>query len=194
MRLETVSGPALEAVLPDLARLRIAVFREYPYLYDGTEEYEDRYLRTYVASGEAMAVLAIAEEQIVGASTGVPMRHESDEFRRPLETIGIDPAGVFYCGESVLLPAWRGQGIYRAFFAQREHHARSIPGLSWIAFCAVQRPAEHPLRPPEWQSLDAVWRHFGYAPEPRLVTHYDWKDIDQPVATAHPMQFWLKKL
>ena len=35
MRLETLDGAAARAVLPALARLRIAVFAEWPYLCDG---------------------------------------------------------------------------------------------------------------------------------------------------------------
>ena len=194
MRLETVSGAALEQCIPDLARLRIAVFRDYPYLYDGSESYEEQYLHTYTASGQAMAVLALDGESVVGASTGIPMQHEGAAFREPLANIGLDPAQVYYCGESVLLPQWRGRGIYREFFAARERHARASGGFAWMAFCAVLRPDAHPLRPRDWQPLDAVWRHFGYAPEPRLQTSYDWKDIDQPTGSAHPMQFWLKRL
>ena len=30
---------AISAVIPDLARLRIGVFREFPYLYDGSLDY-----------------------------------------------------------------------------------------------------------------------------------------------------------
>lgn len=192
--LRTVSGEALRARVGDLARLRIAVFREYPYLYDGTEAYEAAYLQTYTASDAAIAVLAFDGEAVVGASTGIPLAAEDEAFRRPFEALGIDPGTVFYCGESVLLPTWRGRGLYRAFFEGREAHARSLPGIGRMAFCAVERPAEHPLRPQGWQSLEPVWRHFGYAPEPRLRTHYTWKDIDQPGDTAHPMQFWLKAL
>ena len=33
--LETLSGAALLPCLDDVARLRIAVFRDWPYLYDG---------------------------------------------------------------------------------------------------------------------------------------------------------------
>lgn len=194
MRLETVSGAALAARIPDLARLRIAVFREYPYLYDGSEDYEAGYLRTYTASGEAMAVLALDGEAVVGASTGIPLAAETEAFKDPFAALGIDPATVFYCGESVLLPAWRGHGLYRRFFAAREAWARARPGTAWIAFCGVVRPADHPLCPAGWEPLDAVWRHFGYVPEPRLTTTYDWKDIDQPGSSAHPMQFWLKRV
>ena len=191
---ETVTGAALAAHIPALARLRITVFRDYPYLYDGSEAYEAEYLRTYTAAAQAMAVIARDGETVVGASTGLPLANESEAFRRPFEALGIDPATVFYCGESVLLPAWRGRGIYRAFFDGREAFARALGGMRFISFCGVLRPEDHALRPAGWTPLDPVWRHFGYAPEPRLQTTYDWKDIDQAASSAHPMQFWIKAL
>jgi len=194
MQLETVVGDALARYIPDLARLRMTVFREYPYLYDGSEAYEAEYLRAYTASREAIAVLARDGDAIVGASTGIPLAAENEAFLRPFETLGLDPAAVFYCGESVLLPAWRGRGIYRAFFEEREAYARELGGMSWISFCGVVRPKNHPLRPPHWEPLDAVWRRFGFAPQLKLQTSYAWKDIDQPASTEHPMQFWLKPL
>jgi len=194
IQLETVVGGALAGYIPDLARLRMTVFREYPYLYDGSEAYEAEYLRTYAASGEAVAVLARDGDSIVGASTGIPLAAETEAFVRPFEALGLDTTTVFYCGESVLLPAWRGRGIYRAFFEARESYARGLGGMSWMSFCGVVRPENHPLRPPRWEPLDAVWRRFGYAPEPKLRTSYAWKDIDQSASTEHPMQFWLKAL
>lgn len=194
MIVETVIGAALARYIPDLARLRITVFREYPYLYDGSEAYEATYLRTYTAAPQAMAVIARDGDTVVGASTGVPLASEDASFRAPFEALGIDPATVFYCGESVLLPAWRGRGIYRAFFDGREAFARALGGMQTMAFCGVVRPGDHPLRPDGWVPLDPVWRHFGYAPEPRLQTTYDWKDIDQAASTAHPMLFWIKPL
>ena len=194
MQLETVVGDALAKYIPDLARLRMTVFREYPYLYDGSEAYEAEYLRTYTASGQAIAVLARDGDAIVGASTGIPLAAETEAFVRPFEALGLDPTTVFYCGESVLLPPWRGRGIYRAFFEAREVYARGLGGMAWMSFCGVVRPENHPLRPAHWEPLDAVWRRFGFAPQPKLQTSYAWKDIDQPDTTEHPMQFWLKPL
>lgn len=147
MQLETVVGDALAPYIPDLARLRMTVFRDYPYLYDGSEAYEAEYLRTYTAAGQAIAVLARDGDAIVGASTGVPLAAETETLVRPFAALGLDPATVFYCGESVLLPAWRGRGIYRAFFAAREAYARELGGIAWMSFCGVVRPENHPLRP-----------------------------------------------
>ena len=39
-----LTGNAVGEVLDDLARLRIAVFRDWPYLYDGDVAYERDYL------------------------------------------------------------------------------------------------------------------------------------------------------
>ena len=50
LRVETLTGDALTAALPDLARLRIAVFRAYPYLYEGDPDYERRYIQAYADS------------------------------------------------------------------------------------------------------------------------------------------------
>jgi hypothetical protein len=66
-------GVALEAALDDVARLRIAVFRDWPYLYDGSLEYEREYLATYRDSPGALLVGAFFGDVLVGASTSTPM-------------------------------------------------------------------------------------------------------------------------
>ena len=58
VRVLTGADPALPAFVPDLARLRIAVFRDFPYLYDGTLAYEERYISTYLECPESLFVLA----------------------------------------------------------------------------------------------------------------------------------------
>ena len=45
-------------MLPDLARLRITVFRDWPYLYDGTLDYEQEYLAKFAAAKGAVCVIA----------------------------------------------------------------------------------------------------------------------------------------
>jgi GNAT superfamily N-acetyltransferase len=189
-----VIGKAFEAYIPDLARLRITVFREYPYLYDGTEAYEQDYLQTYMASGSAMAVLAFDGSQVIGASTGIPMADETAEFKQPFMDKGIDLETLFYCGESVLLPRYRGKGIYKQFFSGREDYARSLGSIEKSCFCAIVRPDNHPLKPEGYTSLNAIWKHFGYQSIANLITYYPWKDIDQMEITQHPMMFWVKSL
>ena len=51
-----LTGAALDSALDDVARLRIAVFRDWPYLYDGDLDYERRYLESYRTSTGAVLV------------------------------------------------------------------------------------------------------------------------------------------
>ena len=55
----TVAGAEVPPFIPALARLRIAVFRDWPYLYEGNQAYEERYLRIYADSPRAAVVLAL---------------------------------------------------------------------------------------------------------------------------------------
>jgi GNAT superfamily N-acetyltransferase len=189
-----LTGREIEPWIGDLARLRITVFRDFPYLYDGTAEYEENYLQTYVNTQDSIAVLALDGDTVIGASTGLPMADETPEFQQPFIEQGYDPAKVFYCAESVLLKEYRGRGVYKHFFTGREGHARRLGRFDWCCFCGVQRPEGHPLRPADYAPLDAIWNKFGYAKHPELRTSYHWKDIDQDAETDHEMMFWLKSI
>ena len=188
-----LTGAALEAVLDEVARLRIAVFRDWPYLYDGDRDYERRYLQAYRDSPGAILVGAFDTGRLVGAATGTPMEDHAADFAAALSGVGLPLERIFYCAESVLLPQWRGRGIGHRFFDLREDHARRL-GRSHVAFCAVLRPDDHPLRPEGARSNEAFWRGRGYAPVPGAVAEFSWKDIDRPEETAKPLQFWIRAL
>lgn len=194
VRLERLTGERLVLLLPDLARLRIEVFRDFPYLYRGSEDYERRYLRTYAAAEGSVIVGAFDGGRLVGAATGLPLAHEPEGLTRRFAEHGFAVARVFYFGESVLLPAYRGRGVGVGFFAEREAHARSLGRFGWTAFCGVVRPADHPRRPEGYVPLDAFWRRRGYAPVPGLVGELSWQDLDEPAESAKPMQFWIRRL
>jgi len=193
IRTKRLTGAALEAALDDLAQLRITVFRAFPYLYDGDAAYERRYLQTYRDSANAILVAVFDGDRIIGAATGAPMEDHADEFAKAFDGQDIALSDVFYCAESVLLPEYRGQGLGHAFFDAREAHARAL-GRRYAAFCGVVRPADHPLRPVNYQPLDPFWRKRGYRKLDGVVARYRWKDLDQPGETDHPMQFWLRTL
>lgn len=194
IQISPITGPALLERLPAVAALRIAVFREFPYLYDGDLDYETRYLRTYAENLDSVIVLATKGDQVIGASTAVPMRHAPAEVREPVEHFGIDPGRVFYLGESVLYPHYRGQGIGAKFFVERERHAEFLGGFDYHAFCAVERAHDDPRRPIDYRDLHAFWNRRGYYREPGLYTSFTWREIGEPLESPKPMVFWLKRI
>ncbi|MEM6974251.1 MAG: GNAT family N-acetyltransferase [Pseudomonadota bacterium] len=183
----------IRARLDDLADLRIRVFRAFPYLYDGDRAYEARYLAPYAESTEAVVVGAFDGQTLVGAATATPMEDHADDFAVPLATAGLDPASVWYCAESVLLPDYRGQGVYPAFFQQREAAGRAL-SRQWSVFCAVIRSDDHPARPEGYRPLDEVWRRYGYALLDGATARFPWRDIGDEGETEKPMRLWLKRL
>ncbi|HSE78312.1 MAG TPA: GNAT family N-acetyltransferase [Alphaproteobacteria bacterium] len=191
--IETLAGAGVAPAIPDVARLRIAVFREFPYLYDGNEEYERKYLRKYVDLPESTVVVARAVGGIVGASTALPMVNAGGEVIKPFADAGYDPARIYYFGESVLLREYRGRGLGVAFFERREARARELD-FPVVAFCAVDRPQDHPRRPKDYVPLDAFWRKRGYAKRADLRCRFAWKEIGETAASPKCLTFWLKEL
>jgi len=195
IRIETLTSAGIPDWIDALATLRTRVFREYPYLYDGSDAYEREYLAHYAASSRAVVVLALDDSHVdpraVGCSTGLPLTDADEEFNAPFERHGPPPAKVFYFGESVLLPEYRGRGLGHRFFDARETHAAGL-GFSITAFCAVDRPADHPRRPSKYRPLDGFWQRRGYRRVPELQARFGWKEIGQDQETDHRLTFWLR--
>lgn len=191
LRVVPLSGDALRAVLPQLALLRIEIFRDWPYLYDGTLEYERSYVSKFIEAPDHLAVCAFDGDSLVGAATAVPLRHQHSEFTEPFTQAGIPVHDVFYFAESVLKNDYRGRGLGHAFFDGREKHAAQL-GYSKTAFCGVMRPDNHPLKEPAYRPLDDFWHKRGYRPLEGVIAHFSWQDIDQPDETTKPLQFWGK--
>jgi GNAT superfamily N-acetyltransferase len=193
MRIAPLTGAALDGALDDVARLRIAVFRDWPYLYDGDLDYERGYLEAYRTSPGAVVVGAFDGDRMVGAATGTPMTDHAAEFAAAFDGTGLALDRLFYCAESVLLPDYRGRRIGHAFFDAREAHARAL-GFAGSAFCAVIRPEDHPARPAGYRPLDGFWLKRGYAPLPGVTAGFRWRDIGMAEETPKQLQFWHRAL
>ena len=194
LRIETFVGPAIAAHVPALARLRMTVFHDWPYLYQGDEAEERAHLAAFAASPDAALVAAFLGDCAVGFSTCLPLRHEKANVRAPFEARGWDLTRFCYFGESVLLREQRGQGAGVAFFAGREAHARTLDGCDATTFCAVRRAADDPRRPADAAPLDEFWRHRGYARLDGMSCEMSWPEVAGAASVAHTLDFWAKSL
>ena len=193
LAIETLWGERTRPAIPALARLRVTVFRDFTYLYEGSAEYEEKYLARYVGLPEGTIVVARDGEEIVGASTALPLTKAGKAEQKPFHDAGIGLDSVYYFGESMLLSAYRGRGVGVAFFAERERRARAL-GFRTAAFCAVERPADHPRRPRDYAPLDEFWTRRGYTRRPELRTTFSWQDLDETAESSKPMVFWTREL
>jgi GNAT superfamily N-acetyltransferase len=193
LRIESLCGASIASQLDALAALRITVFRDWPYLYEGTVDYERHYLQMYLDCPRSLAILVWDGDVCVGASTVLPLRDAPQDMQQPFIDAGVALDPIDYFGESVLLPAYRGRGLGVKFFELREAHARRH-GLSTCAFCAVERSDRDPRKPADYVPNDRFWLKRGYVRAPRLRTTLSWPDIGASVSTAKPMTFWMRTL
>jgi GNAT superfamily N-acetyltransferase len=194
MIFDTYIGSEIAKIIEPLAHLRMLVFREYPYLYDGDFDFEKRYLQTYVKSRRSFVVLVRSTEgTVIGASTCLPLADEESALQGNFRQNKYDVDEIFYFGESVILPTFRGKGLGKTFFEYREQHAKSFGNYRYAAFCAVVRPSDHLLKPEGLKSPEALWQRLGYQKLGGVTARYSWKDIDQRAETEKTMQFWLKE-
>jgi GNAT superfamily N-acetyltransferase len=193
VEVRTLARDEVARRLNDLATLRITVFREWPYLYDGEIEYEQAYLRPYTESAAAIVAGAFDGAALVGACTGTPLTDHQDGVADAVAEAGLAPRDVFYFAESVLLPAFQGRGIGHAFFDVRERHARRH-AYRHVVFASVIRPDDHPMRPHRHRDLGAFWRGRGYAPIDGPAARLSWRDVGDDRETEKRLRLWQRDL
>jgi len=194
LHFQSYRGAGISAVYEPLARLRIAVFRAWPYLYEGTMDYEMDYLHTYAKSPRSFLFAVFDGAEMIGATTCIPLEAETEAVREPFVEAGYDLGAICYFGESILLPQYRGLGLGHRFFEEREAHARSFGTFQHTCFCGVVRPDDHPARPSGYRPLDEFWKKRGYLPVPGLQSQFEWLDIGESAPTRKPMQYWMRLL
>lgn len=193
LKIVCLNGLEIHPYISELAKLRLHIFHDYPYLYDGDMEYETKYLNKYLQCPDSVMVLALDKEKVVGASTAIPLEFETPEVQKPFLDHGINIHDVFYFGESVLLSTYRGKNIYQHFFQEREKAAKEY-GCKIAAFCAVVRRDDDPRRPKDYLPIDIIWQRYGYVKHPELCAYIEWKEIGEDTQSAKPLIFWLKTL
>src|SRR5690606_33685471 len=125
---------------------------------------------------------------------GLPLADDAEAFQAPFRKAGIPVESVFYFGESVLLPEYRGSGVGHRFFDEREAHAGGFADHALTAFAAVQRAADDPRRPPGHRDNDPFWRKRGYQPRPDLCMRLAWRELGGSDEIEHELMFWLRPL
>ncbi len=193
MIVKTFTGESARPYLPRVAGLRIRVFREYPYLYDGTMAYEEKYLQSFIRSEKSIVVVAFDDEEVVGASTGIPLGAEPYAIQKPWIKGGHEIDCIFYLSESVLLKRYRGRGVGLRFFEERESWARKL-GFERAVFCGVIREPDHPARPADYLELNGFWKKRGYQRKEGYTCKMSWKEISERSESEKELQFWWKNL
>lgn len=191
--IKAFKGPEARKYIDAIANMRISMFKEYPYLYDGSMEYEKEYLETYFKSENASILLVLDDGKVVGFSSSIPLAEETDELKKPFLDNKLAVKDYLYIGEVMIHEDYRGEGLLRKFFEHHEKHAKE-KGYSHLTFITSKRPDNHPMKPEDYRDLGPIWEHFGYKMSKGLIAKISWKQIDTGKEEENELNFWLKEL
>lgn len=194
INIRTFTGAGIKTYVPSMAKLRIEVFKGYPFLSTISLEDEMAYLRKFIQHKDAIAILVFDGPKIVGVSIGAPFEMQEADLLRPFQEKGLNPASYFYFGQSTLLEPYRGRGVGHHFFDIREQHAKNLKKFTAICFISIVRLPHHPLASPDHSSISIFWEKRGYVKRPDLIYYKSWKDINEPKESTKTLMFWTKDL
>jgi len=188
-----LTGAPITDALDDLATLRLDIFPEYPYLYQGKKKDELTYLATYAEAPDACVILAYDGLTVIGAATGMPFIHEDAQMIDAFAGTTFPLNEVYYVGELLFRPAYRNCGLGQKLLDRLESHIRSLSRYRRLTCATVERPDDHPLRPRDYIPITRFLARTGFARISGVTTSFMWRDTDG-VKRDHSMQFWIKDL
>ena len=194
IHVRSFTGAGLKPYIHSVAKLRMEVFRDYPYFEEADLERETQYLKKLASCKESIGVLIFDNTTLVGASLGHPLNIEEDSVLRPFKDKKMDIDSFFFFGDSALLKHYRGRGIGHHFFDAREAHVHHYKKFKHICFCVLDCPEPDPQKPKDYIPLNDFWRKRGYIYYPDMKCHLSWKQIGEAHPTEKQMGFWIKDL
>lgn len=193
VKIKKLQGEEVLSYLPDLAALRTSEFKNYPYLYDGDIKREHEYLSTYVKCKDFVLLAMIDDSHVIGVTTGIPIKEEEKAFKIAFIDSKYDIKDVFYLGETIILPEYRGRGLSRLMIKTIEQHAVG-QGFKVLSLATINRSPDDIRKPEDYVSLDGLWNKYGYDKQDGIKVNLSWREIGQSEETKQEMIFWFKEL
>lgn len=192
---KSITGQQINNWIIALAELRIQIFKDWPYLYSGSLDYERKYLSRYAQAEKSFITMAFDDDKLIGATSCIWLPQESDaQIKKAFTDRHFDLNQIVYFGESILFSEYRGWGIGSEFMQVRESFAKNICKADYAAFCSVVRPSEHNLKPSDYVPLDSFWSKRGFEKQDGMFCKMKWPDINESDESEKVLQFWMKKI
>lgn len=195
---EILTGKDVQKYIVLLSRLRIDNFKEYPYLYEGSMEYEKQCMQGYMSCPHCAFAIAKVDGKIAGALTGIPLVSDSsigNDAEKIFKLNNLSPSEYYYYGEIFVLKKFRNLAVAASLFAAQNSKVKGL-GYKYAVMLTVVREENHPLKPKKYRSPDQLWTRAGFS-RMDLVLNCRWPTI-QPDGSVKDinnfLEFWAKKL
>ena len=194
--IKTFRGESITPYIKDITELCITIYREYPYLYEGTEEEYLPFIEHYTCSNYGIACLLFDNTKPIGVAIGMPMDEMREKYKKPF--INARPQEnceeLFYLGEFLLLNDYRDQGFGKQMYLELERLVKENPKLKKICFCKFDETDQGPLMPENYKALDHFWEKLEFDKCDDLTVTVYWRNIYSEEDSPHKLMHWLKTL
>ncbi len=195
--IKVLCGEELQTLRTFFSEHRLTAFREYPYLYLGSQEEAYIYFDWFSRLPNSAIAVAYVDQAPVGFLAGTDFSDFDDHFEGSIdlfESAGLDASLYYYFSESIIAPEHRKSRVFTQLAHALEHHAAM---LGYQKVCFVHEEHEtHALKPDDYKDLSPLFLHFGCQPT-SLMIKFSWKTI-QPNGNVeeqeHEMRYWVKNL
>lgn len=194
LTIQVVRGSEITPYLRTIADLRIKVFSEYPYLYDGDLKTENEYLNMYREKEGTLLVAAKDHGNVIGLILGTPYKELPDDYQQPFVKKSIKTDPIYYLGDIILLKEYRGKGIGQQLYEVFEKEVRSAKKYEAIAMCELITHSSDAKRPRDYHSLDPFWRKRKYSRHFDIVISAPWNEVGEVGEKDHLLTFSIKSL
>lgn len=194
IHVRTFTGSALKPYLHCLAKLKMEVFREYPFFEEPDLYREMQSLRKIASNKESVGVLVFDGITLVGSALGYPLEQDEPDLVKPFEERHLDISTYYFFTESLLLKPYRSRGIGHHFFDAREAHVHYNKKYKHICFFIPELSQNETLKPEDYLPHFDFWRRRGYVPHPEIKCTLKWKAIGEAHPSDKQITFWIRDL
>ncbi len=190
-------GNELQNILPFMAQQRMAVFRDYPYLYEGNPNVEHEYLKWFASLPHSSVIMAYLDGKPIGWISGTGFADFDVHFKGSNELLkknGYDSRKFYYIPEAIIVSEHRDTLLLEELHTLIAKHAKT---LHYSALCFAEESHEqHPLKPADYKGLEELYRVAGYTPTQMIIT-FSWLTIQADGSVKdeeHELCYWIKEL
>ena len=191
LSMRTYRGKSITPFLKDITDLCVTIYKEYPYLYEGTQEEYFPFIEHYAHSEHGIACLLFDNERLVGVAIGMPLNEMRDKYQAPFTNARPQEnfREIFYLGEFLLVKDYRGRGLGKKIYLEFE---RSVTNMKKICFCKIDETDRKILETENYRPLDGFWEKFGFHKCEDVSVTVNWQNVGELEESPHQLVYWLK--
>lgn len=198
IRIETYRGQEINSHIKEITDVALVVYRDYPYLYEGTVE---EYLPILALNGKSscgLGCLVYDNDKVIGAALGMPADEIRSHYLEPLLKVSSREKlkASFYFAEMLLLKEYRNSDLGQQIYNAMEKLVKAEGIFNRIYFCNIVEADQHPLKPKDYLPFDEFWQmeKLGFEKCESLTFNAYWQNINETEDSPHQQVYWTKSI